>query len=56
MKTHITLRKGVGYCCQRCDGPYNKWKNKRKRSLKKRDKNNIKRQLEKELNGQNTTT
>ena len=48
MRPYKHLRKGSGYCCERCDGPYNAWKKKTKRCKKRKDKAIDKREVQKE--------
>lgn len=49
MKPHKFLRKGDGYCCEWDDGPYNSWKKKVRRAMKRSDKQQAKKQLRKDL-------
>lgn len=49
MKPYLHVRKARGYCCDRCDGPYAKWKKIVKRSAKRTDKNLAKKQMTKDM-------
>lgn len=50
MRPHENLRKGDGYCCEFCDGPYAVFKKTVKRSKKRKDRQIAKRRIEKEIN------
>lgn len=46
MKPHKHVRKGKGYCCRWCDGPYNKWKKKTRRVTRKTERQSAKKEME----------
>lgn len=46
---HANVRKGEGYCCQMCDGPYAKYKKKYARKVKRKDARIAKRRMKKDI-------
>ncbi len=38
-----------GYCCERCDGPYDKWLKRDKMRQKAKEKHRIKKDIEEQL-------
>ena len=49
MKPHDHLRLGKGYCCERCDGNYETWKKANKKSLKRRNRVLVEKEIKDQL-------
>lgn len=47
-----TVTKAKGYCCEWCDGPYNVWKKKAQRRIKRADKQNCLKEIKKQTTEQ----
>jgi len=49
------LRTGKGYCCEWCDGSYKNWIKKMKRFLKRGNKQEVEKDIQRQLEGHSTS-